>query len=87
VNFIFAYNPRSPEEAIYRDWYQRRYHRPQDDMTTPMDLDAARDFNRFFYTLVETAANAAERPTAKPIPVIVPVAPQPGLRPMVPPRP
>lgn len=84
VNFIFAYNPRSPEEAIYRDWYQRRYHRPQDDMTTSMDLDAARDFNRFFYTLVETAANAAERPTAKPIPVIVPVPPQPGLRPMVP---
>jgi hypothetical protein len=30
-----------------------------------MDLDAARDFNRFFYTLVETAANAAERPMMK----------------------
>jgi Peptidase family M28 len=68
VNFIFAYNPRSPEEAIYRDWYQRRYHRPQDDMTTPMDLDAARDFNRFFYTLVEAAANAAERPASKSAP-------------------
>ncbi|WP_164155768.1 M28 family metallopeptidase [Sandarakinorhabdus rubra] len=73
VNFIFAYNPRSPEEAIYRDWYMRRYHRPQDDMTTPMDLDAARDFNRFFYALVETAANAAERPTAKPMLELVPV--------------
>ena len=32
----------------------------------PLDLDAARDFNRFFYTLVETAANAAERPVVKP---------------------
>jgi hypothetical protein len=74
VNFIFAYNPRSPEEAIYRDWYQRRYHRPQDDMTTPMDLNAARDFNRFFYTLVETAANAAEKPTARPMLELVPVA-------------
>ena len=39
-----------------------------------MDLDAARDFNRFFYTLVDAAANEAERPTLKPIPVIVPVA-------------
>ncbi len=87
VNFIFAYNPRSQEERIYRDWYMRRYHRPQDDMTTPMDLDAARDFNRFFYTLVETAANAAERPTAKPMPVTVPVPPEPGLRPMVRPTP
>ncbi len=57
VNFIFAYDPRTEEERIYRDWYQRRYHRPQDDMTTPMDLDAARDFNRFFYALVERVAN------------------------------
>ncbi len=65
VNFIFAYNPRTEEERIYRDWYQRRYHRPQDDIGTPMDLDAARDFNRFFYTLVETAANAAEKPVVK----------------------
>lgn len=65
VNFIFAYNPRTKEERIYRDWYQRRYHRPQDDITTPMDLDAARDFNRFFYALVETAANGAEKPVMK----------------------
>jgi hypothetical protein len=65
VNFVFAYNPRTEEERIYRDWYQRRYHRPQDDITTPMDLDAARDFNRFFYTLVETAANGAEKPAMK----------------------
>jgi len=65
VNFIFAYNPRTEEERIYRDWYQRRYHRPQDDISTPMDLDAARDFNRFFYTLVETAANAAAKPVMK----------------------
>jgi Peptidase family M28/PA domain len=66
VNFIFAYNPRSEEERIYRDWYQRRYHRPQDDIGTPMDLDAARDFNRFFYALVETAANGAGKPSLKP---------------------
>ena len=65
VNFIFAYNPRTEEERIYRDWYQRRYHRPQDDISTPMDLDAARDFNRFFYTLVETAANGAGKPVMK----------------------
>ena len=76
VNFIFAYNPRTEEERIYRDWYQRRYHRPQDDIGTPMDLDAARDFNRFFYTLVETAANAPEKPTARPMQELVPVAQQ-----------
>jgi hypothetical protein len=65
VNFVFAYNPRTEEERIYRDWYQRRYHRPQDDILTPMDLDAARDFNRFFYTLVETAANGVAKPVMK----------------------
>jgi hypothetical protein len=65
VNFIFAFNPRSQEERIYRDWHNRRYHRPQDDMTTPMDLDAAQDFNRFFYTLVETAANAPAKPVLR----------------------
>lgn len=65
VNFIFAYDPRSPEEALYRDWYQRRYHRPQDDIATPMDLKAARDFNRFFTTLVERAANAPAAPAIK----------------------
>lgn len=68
VNFIFAFNPRSQDERLYRDWYVRRYHRPQDDMTTPMDLDAAQDFNRFFYLLVETAANAPERPRLSPKP-------------------
>ena len=65
VNFVFAYNPRTEEERIYRDWYQRRYHRPQDDISTPMDLDAARDFNRFFYMLVETSANGAAKPVMK----------------------
>ncbi len=65
VNFVFAYNPRTEEERIYRDWYQRRYHRPQDDISTPMDLDAARDFNRIFSTLVETAANATAKPVMK----------------------
>jgi hypothetical protein len=65
VNFVFAYNPRTEEERIYRDWYQRRYHRPQDDISTPMDLDAARDFNRFFYMLVETAANGVAKPVMK----------------------
>lgn len=31
-----------------------------------MDFKAAGDFNRFFYTLVERVADAAERPAWKP---------------------
>jgi hypothetical protein len=36
-SFIFGYNPGSPEEVVYRDWYARRYHKPQDDLATPID--------------------------------------------------
>jgi hypothetical protein len=39
-----------------------RYHRPQDDLTQPVDFDAAARFDTFFYTLVEALANAPEKP-------------------------
>ena len=53
-------------EARYREWYQVRYHRPQDDVTQPMDFQAAGDFNRLVYELVETVADAPERPAWTP---------------------
>ncbi len=62
ASFIFGYDPGSPEEVIYRDWYARRYHKPQDDLKTPIDWKAAGTFNRFYGDLVVTVANAAERP-------------------------
>jgi hypothetical protein len=66
ASFIFAYAPKSPEERIYRDWASRYYHRPQDDPKQPIDFTAAGDFNNFFYDLVETVANGAERPRMLP---------------------
>ncbi|KPF61627.1 peptidase M28 [alpha proteobacterium AAP81b] len=62
TSFVFAYDPRSPEERIYRDWAIRFYHRPQDDPKQPIDFKAARDFNRFFEKLVESVADGATRP-------------------------
>ena len=62
ASFIFGYDPGSPEEVIYRDWYARRYHKPQDDLKTPIDWKAAGTFNKFYGDLVVTVANAAERP-------------------------
>ena len=62
ASFIFGYDPGSPEEVIYRDWYARRYHKPQDDLKTPIDWKAAGTFNRFYGDLVVTVANAGERP-------------------------
>ena len=35
-----------------------RYHRPQDDLTQPVDFQAAETFDVFFYRLVETVADA-----------------------------
>jgi hypothetical protein len=66
VGFVFGYEPGSDAERRYREWYEVRYHRPQDDINQPMDFEAAGAFNRFFYALSETVANAPERPRWKP---------------------
>jgi hypothetical protein len=62
ASFIFGYDKGSPEEVIYRDWYSRRYHKPQDDIKTPIDWDAAAKFNRFYTALTLAIANAPARP-------------------------
>jgi Peptidase family M28 len=62
ASFIFGYDKGSPEEVIYRDWYARRYHKPQDDIKTPIDSDAAAKFNRFYTALTLAIANAPTRP-------------------------
>ena len=61
VGFIFGYDPGSDAEKRYREWYNVRYHRPQDDITQPMDFAAAAKFNAFFYKLTETVADADSR--------------------------
>ncbi len=62
TGFIFGYVPGTEAERRYREWYQIRYHRPQDDLTQPMDFAAAGKFNRFFYKLAEAVADADARP-------------------------
>lgn len=62
TGFIFGYAPGTEAERRYREWYQVRYHRPQDDLTQPMDFQAAGKFNRFFYRLAESVADADQKP-------------------------
>jgi hypothetical protein len=62
TGFIFGYAPGTEAERRYREWYQVRYHRPQDDLTQPMDFEAAGKFNRFFYKLAENVADADDKP-------------------------
>ncbi len=66
ISFIFGYDPNTEAEKRYREWYQTRYHRPQDDITQPMDFAAAAKFNTFFYRLTLTIANDASRPAIYP---------------------
>ena len=68
VNFVFGFRPGSDSERIYRSWYRTGYHRPQDDLTQPMDFQAAGDFNRFFYALAERVADAEAKPAWTPAP-------------------
>jgi hypothetical protein len=62
ASFVFGYDKGSPEEVVYRDWYARRYHKPQDDIKTPIDWNAAGRFNRFYTALALSIANAPARP-------------------------
>jgi len=62
TGFVFGYDPGTEAERRYREWYRVRYHRPQDDMTQPIDFTAAGDFNTFFYRLTEAVADAPTRP-------------------------
>ncbi len=65
IAFMFGYDNGSPEEARFRTWYRTRYHKPQDDISQPIDFQAAHDFNRFFDALTENVANAPARPVMK----------------------
>jgi hypothetical protein len=62
TGFVFGYQPGSESERRYRHWYEVQYHRPQDDLTQPIDWAAAGKFNRFFYRLVAAVANSDARP-------------------------
>ena len=63
VSFLFGFDQSNTvAAAAYRDWYENRYHAPQDDITTPIDFQAQADFHRFYFALTEAVANADERP-------------------------
>lgn len=62
VSFLFGFDASTDAEVRYRDWYQRRYHAPADDMNTPVDFQAQADFHSFWFALVEAVANADQPP-------------------------
>ncbi|MBV9911267.1 MAG: M28 family peptidase, partial [Sinobacteraceae bacterium] len=65
TTFVFAYDRDSDAERRYREWYNIRYHRPQDDMGQPIDFVAAAAFNRFFYALTAKVADGPQKPVMR----------------------
>jgi hypothetical protein len=66
TGFVFGYRQGGESEQRYRHWYQVQYHRPQDDLSQPMDWTAAGKFNRFFYALVAKVADGDAPPKWQP---------------------
>ncbi|MGZ3365061.1 MAG: M28 family metallopeptidase [Caulobacteraceae bacterium] len=58
----FGFLPGTPEAQIEHDWRAVRYHSPEDNLSQPVDLEAAGRFGDFVTTYVRAVADAPERP-------------------------
>ncbi len=58
----FGWEAGSPEYKMWRAWLAERYHSTQDDLSQPVDLVAAAQFNSFFADLVRAVANDPATP-------------------------
>src|SRR5262249_21715558 len=61
--FKFGYEFGSPEETIRRNWVRDVYHKPNDDLNQPVNLEAAATFDRVIMTLLQRVANNPAKPT------------------------
>jgi Zn-dependent M28 family amino/carboxypeptidase len=57
----FGWTMGSPEYKAWRAWLAQRYHSTDDDLTQPVDLVAAAQFNSFFADLARTVADDTAR--------------------------
>jgi Zn-dependent M28 family amino/carboxypeptidase len=64
--FKFGWVAGSPEEKTFKAWYADRYHGPADDLSQPVDLVAAAQFDAILQKLALRVADAEQRPEWKP---------------------
>lgn len=62
LSFKVGFVKNSPEHEIVKKWRTERYHGVTDDVSQPVDKQAAIDFNRLYVKVVEAVANRATRP-------------------------
>ena len=63
--FKFGWIPGSPEEKTFKDWYTSRYHAVSDDLSQPVDREAAAQFNAILLSLLRRVADAPKAPEWK----------------------
>lgn len=61
--FKFGYESGSPDETIRRNWVRDIYHKPADDTTQPVNIEAAAAFDRVIMALLQRVADDPVRPT------------------------
>ena len=64
--FKFGYIPGGEEEKIFQAWYRDRYHGLSDDVSQPVDLAAAAQFNSILRQLIVRVAMSPRPPAWKP---------------------
>jgi hypothetical protein len=57
-----GYDPGTPEAELQKQWTAQRYHALADDLTQPVDLEAAVLFNRMVREVVRAVADAPAKP-------------------------
>jgi hypothetical protein len=60
--FKFGWEAGSPEYKAWRGWLAERYHSTADDLSQPVDLVAAAQFNSFYADLARTVADDPATP-------------------------
>jgi hypothetical protein len=60
--FKVGYVPGSPEAETWQRWVREHYHKVSDDLSQPVDLQAAATFNALYADLGIRVANRASRP-------------------------
>jgi hypothetical protein len=58
-----GYRLQTPEADTVKRWLTERYHGPSDDLSQPVDREAAVRFTAFVHALTESVANRATRPS------------------------
>lgn len=63
--FKFGYTKGSEEEKLQTEWLRTRYHAVSDDLSQPVNKEAAGRFTEYLAALVKKAANDKDKPVWK----------------------